>query len=446
MAKFLIQTFIILLILIIPKQKVFCQSPQLINYQAVLRDSAGSAISNSNITVVLKITMGFEGSIAYQESQSTTTNQFGLFTLAIGNGYDAVGVFSGIEWSGNEYWLEVELNSEIISNTQFLSVPYALNAQTVVNNNDADADPANELNESFTIDSVTNIISITDAGGTLAVNLASIVDQFEDEDANPSNELNESFNLDTVNNIISITDGGGSLAVNLTSILEQVEDADADPTNEQNTDFTINNTTKQITIIDAGGALTIDLTTVLSQVEDGDSDPSNELIDNLTLTGNTITINENGTNHSLDLTPITGDDDWQIETGKIYNLNDKVGIGTSNPNSTLEVNGSQSVKVKYLTLGTTAYTIANDDYIVIANVSSNDVDITLPLASSCFGRIYTIKKAGPTPQPNDISILHSPSDFIEDSVLNLDLTSTSHESVTLVSAGAQGWYIISRQN
>jgi hypothetical protein len=438
--------YLFLFALISFNSQLSAQSNQAINYQAVVRDSVGQPIDNSNFNVVVKINDGVEGNILYQETHNVFTNQFGLFTLGIGSGFDSIGLFSEINWGANDLWIEVEIDGEVISNTKFLSVPYAFHAQTVTNNDDADADSANEFNQVFLVDSVTSTISIEDAGGILSINLNPILNQFEDGDGDATNEYNQSFTVDTITNVITIADAGESLAIDLTSIINQIEDADADFTNELNQSFELNTFTNTISLTDEGGTFSVDLTPILDQLEDDDADPTNELINNFTLTGNTITINESGDNFVLDLTPLTIDNDWQVETGKIYNLNDKVGVGTSNPNSTFHVNGSQSAKVNYLPAGTTAYTMAADDYIVIASVASNNVALNLPLASNCPGRIYIIKKAGIQPQTFDISISPAALDFIEDSSSPLNLTSFLHESVTLVSTGAQGWYVISKQN
>ena len=62
------------------------------------------------------------------------TNQFGLFTLEIGVGTPVTGIFADIDWSANTYFLKVEADETggstyvVISTTQFLSVPYALQA------------------------------------------------------------------------------------------------------------------------------------------------------------------------------------------------------------------------------------------------------------------------------------------------------------------------------
>ncbi len=113
------------------------QAPQFINYQAIARNAAGSVLQNQQVTVRLTIHNNTpNGAIAYIETDTVTTNQFGLFTISIGGASTIPGGFSGIAWgSGNKY-LEVELDPLAGSNfsnmgtTQLLSVPYALYAET----------------------------------------------------------------------------------------------------------------------------------------------------------------------------------------------------------------------------------------------------------------------------------------------------------------------------
>ena len=111
--------------------------PQALNYQAVARNTAGAPLQNQHIQVRLTVHDGSPTSpLAYQETDTVTTNQFGLFTVLIGNGLVTVGTFGGIAWpTGNKY-LEVELdptggsNFTSMGTTEMVSVPYALYAQT----------------------------------------------------------------------------------------------------------------------------------------------------------------------------------------------------------------------------------------------------------------------------------------------------------------------------
>jgi hypothetical protein len=113
----------------------FAQAPQRINYQAVARNTSGNVLANQQITVRLTIHNNTpNGAIAYIETDTVITNQFGLFTIAIGGATTIPGGFSGISWgSGNKY-LEVEMDPAAgsafvdMGTSQLLSVPYALYA------------------------------------------------------------------------------------------------------------------------------------------------------------------------------------------------------------------------------------------------------------------------------------------------------------------------------
>ncbi len=70
----------------------------------------------------------------YQETHTTTSNQFGLINLEIGKGVVVSGTFSAIAWGSGNKWIEIEADfgggAGYISmgTSQLLSVPYALNA------------------------------------------------------------------------------------------------------------------------------------------------------------------------------------------------------------------------------------------------------------------------------------------------------------------------------
>jgi uncharacterized protein (TIGR02145 family) len=116
----------------------FAQNQQSFSYQAVVRNSAGELIVNQNVgfrTSIRDVTQ--TGSLLYRETHSSTTNQFGLATLHIGNGTPVSGSFSSINWGdGKDKFLQVEIDVNGGSNytqmgtTQLLSVPFSLNAKT----------------------------------------------------------------------------------------------------------------------------------------------------------------------------------------------------------------------------------------------------------------------------------------------------------------------------
>lgn len=115
------------------------QSPQAFNYQAVARNASGNVLPDQAIGVRVSLHQGSAtGDVIYSETFAPTTNEFGLFTLAIGTGTLVSGDFSTINWSNNQYWLQVEADfgggtSYVnMGTSQLLSVPYAMYASKSV--------------------------------------------------------------------------------------------------------------------------------------------------------------------------------------------------------------------------------------------------------------------------------------------------------------------------
>lgn len=113
------------------------QSPQKMSFQAVIRNSSNSLVSNLPIGLRVSILQGATtGAIVYSETQTANTNVNGLVTIQIGGGNVIQGDFSTIEWANGPYFIQTETdvnggtNYTITSTTQLLSVPYALYAQT----------------------------------------------------------------------------------------------------------------------------------------------------------------------------------------------------------------------------------------------------------------------------------------------------------------------------
>lgn len=113
------------------------QAPQKINYQAVVRNSTGVPIVNQNVSLRFSILEGsVGGATLYSETQSTTTNAFGLANVQIGNGTPVSGTFSAVTWNSASKFLKIE--ADITGGTSYvnlatvemISVPYALNAQS----------------------------------------------------------------------------------------------------------------------------------------------------------------------------------------------------------------------------------------------------------------------------------------------------------------------------
>ncbi|GAA4452435.1 hypothetical protein GCM10023189_15830 [Nibrella saemangeumensis] len=112
--------------------------PRGMKYQAVARNLTGTVMANQEIT--LKITLlsyqSKNGQIHYSETHTVTTNQFGLFTLTIGEGIAGNGAFNAIPWSSEDIWMEVAIRDKgmssfaTLSSSKLLAVPYAIHAAT----------------------------------------------------------------------------------------------------------------------------------------------------------------------------------------------------------------------------------------------------------------------------------------------------------------------------
>jgi len=112
---------------------VYAQTPQFVNYQAVARDGSGNILANTAIGVRFTIhDAGTGGTVQYQETQTATTNSYGLFNLHIGSGTPVSGTMGGIIWGTNTKYLQVEIDPSggtsyvDMGAQQLVSVPYSL--------------------------------------------------------------------------------------------------------------------------------------------------------------------------------------------------------------------------------------------------------------------------------------------------------------------------------
>jgi len=110
-----------------------CQAPEGLNYQAVVRNTTGAALPNQAISVKFNIHhLTTTGTIVYAETQSTTTNQFGMVNLIIGQGAVLTGQLDSINWASGPFYCEVLIdltgggNYQSMGIAQLMSVPYAL--------------------------------------------------------------------------------------------------------------------------------------------------------------------------------------------------------------------------------------------------------------------------------------------------------------------------------
>ena len=128
---------------------VNAQVPAGFNYQAVVRNSSGDVIVNQTVKFKFSILQtSSTGTPVYVETQSATTNDFGLANLVIGEGTKLSGDLDPSGWGNNTHFLKVEIDPNngnsfrYLGTTQLLAVPYAFHASSA--------------------DSITGLISETD--------------------------------------------------------------------------------------------------------------------------------------------------------------------------------------------------------------------------------------------------------------------------------------------
>jgi len=115
----------------------------------------------------------------------------------------------------------------------------------------------------------------------------------------------------------------------------------------------------------------------------------------------------------------------------------QVGIGTTSPNSTLDVRGSLSVNLRSFTASTTA--LSTDNSLVFTGTSA--ASVTLPDATGCGGRSYWIKNASTSGTTPVLTISTTSSQTIDGlSSWTLD---EPYEVIRVTSNGAN-WYVVNQ--
>ena len=128
----------LILVTILSSFQLDAQPPQGFNYQATVRNNTGELLVNQNANFQFTIVQGSPtGTSLYVETHTAQSDDLGQVVLRIGQGSSVSGGLSQIDWSLGSYYLAIELDTGSgyvsMGTTQFLSVPYALYADTAGN-------------------------------------------------------------------------------------------------------------------------------------------------------------------------------------------------------------------------------------------------------------------------------------------------------------------------
>jgi len=126
-----------LLMMMLISSSLFAQTPQKMNYQAVIRNGSNGLLTLTPVGMQISILQGSTtGTAVYVETQTPITNANGLVSLEIGSGTIGTGTFEGIDWAAGPYFIKTETDPtggtdySITGTSELLSVPYALHTET----------------------------------------------------------------------------------------------------------------------------------------------------------------------------------------------------------------------------------------------------------------------------------------------------------------------------
>ena len=205
---------------------VWGQTPEKMSYQAVIRDTSGALLNQSNVGLKIIIRQGSpNGSNVYEETHQSMTNEHGLISLEIGSGFTVNGFFNEIDWTQGPFFIETLVDPEGNSNykingvSEMLSVPFALHAKSA-DSFTGEISPS-QMPDFYTADEVDGLLEKIQLSGGANQSFKLNRNYFEDWDTNAADDfsgvyddlqnLPELYNKTEIDNLIDgIETNGGS--------------------------------------------------------------------------------------------------------------------------------------------------------------------------------------------------------------------------------------------
>lgn len=109
--------------------------PQGVSYQALARNAAGEILANQAVGLRISVLANSAtGDVRYVETQTATSDAFGVLSFVIGAGTPVTGTFSNMDWNGETMYVKLEADFAggttytDLGATRVWSVPFALAA------------------------------------------------------------------------------------------------------------------------------------------------------------------------------------------------------------------------------------------------------------------------------------------------------------------------------
>ena len=102
------KNFLTAFLLLIAPIAILAQTTDVINYQAIVKDSDGNMVKNTPITLIVSIIVSeANGSVVYEETHDITTDDNGYFYTHIGDG-ETTDNYEAINWGSSRHFLKTE--------------------------------------------------------------------------------------------------------------------------------------------------------------------------------------------------------------------------------------------------------------------------------------------------------------------------------------------------